>query len=71
MSSRYVNSPPAWQADLERAFRVLAALVRDEYPNNHSLAEIAEIWGDPSSADLAALGRVERELAELGVSVGQ
>ncbi len=31
---------------LERAFAALAALGRQEYSDAHSLAEIAEVWGD-------------------------
>jgi hypothetical protein len=31
---------------LERACAALAALVRQEYPDTYSLAEIAETWGE-------------------------
>lgn len=50
----------AENADLKAAFRVLAALVREEYPADHKLSEIAAIWGtNRSASDLEALRRVE------------
>jgi hypothetical protein len=45
---------------LERVVVVLARLVRDEYPDNYSLAEIAERWGGASKEDLEAV--IEWEL---------
>ena len=62
--------PAAWQADLEIAVKVLARLVRDEYPADHSLAEIAYIWGRGTREEVAALRRLEgqSELAPRAVN---
>lgn len=53
-------------ADEERDYRlaasVLAALVRDEYPSEYTLAEIASTWGNANPEQLAALERVEAHL---------
>lgn len=39
------GSAPPMLVVLERACAALAALVREEYPDGHTLAEIADIWG--------------------------
>ena len=41
--------------DLERALEALVQLVREEYPAHHSVAEIAEIWGQATPAQVEAL----------------
>lgn len=49
-------------AEWEAAFAALATLVRDEYPEGYSLAEIAERWGSSleiSPEQIAALRSLE------------
>ena len=41
--------------DLELAVEALVHLVREEYPARYSLAEIAEIWGQATPAQVEAL----------------
>jgi hypothetical protein len=56
--------PPDRLVTLELAVLVLAALVRQEYPDDLSLAEIARRWGHDRSPDhLAALAQIESDLA--------
>ncbi len=51
--------------DLRRATRVLATLVRDEYPRGYSLSQIAATWPPEGleDDDLIALRRVEDDLS--------
>jgi hypothetical protein len=44
---------------LERACSALAALVRKEYPDDYSLADIADIWGDATPEQVEALNLLE------------
>jgi hypothetical protein len=46
------------------ALDVLARLVRAEFPDERSLLEIAEIWGNATPAELDALRGLEAWLAE-------
>jgi hypothetical protein len=45
--------------DLQTALGVLVRLVRDEFPPERSLIEIARIWGNATPAELDALRSVE------------
>jgi hypothetical protein len=47
------------RGDRESTWHILAALVRDEYPDGLSLAEIARRWGDADVEAIAALERLE------------
>lgn len=49
----------------EGAVGLLATLVKDEYPSDHSLREVAETWGPhaPGADVLDALDRIEADLA--------
>lgn len=59
-------------ADLELAASALAALVRQEYPDSLSLAEIARRWGVGITPDqLAALASVENLAPEASLSVNE
>ena len=53
------------------ATEALAALVREEYPSDLTLSEIARIWGvGLTPAQLAALASVESDLpTEMGLGV--
>jgi hypothetical protein len=49
----------ALNADQIRAWKVLAKLVKDEYPGNLSLSEIAARWTSCDEETLAAISRIE------------
>lgn len=51
-------------SDREMIIAVLARLVRDEFPSGLSLAEIADIWGTTTEAEIVALRRYEASLLE-------
>lgn len=49
--------------DEQVALRVLSRLVRDEYPQDLSLAEIARTWGGATDEEVAAIERTTAALA--------
>jgi hypothetical protein len=62
MSGRYVKSADHGEAARDAcplALALLARLVRDEFPAERSLIEIADIWGNATPAELEALRAVE------------
>jgi hypothetical protein len=50
--------------DSALALDVLVRLVRGEFPQERSLVEIAEVWGDATTPELEALRSVEAWLGE-------
>jgi hypothetical protein len=54
-------------SDLEAAVVALSSLVRDEYPEGYSLAEIARTWGNATPAQLEALRVVDLRQAKWGI----
>ena len=53
--------PPPEELD-DPAVAVLIRLVRDEYPADMSLADIARTWGNATEAEVAALVALEDSL---------
>jgi hypothetical protein len=48
--------------DMQTTLGVLVRLVRDEFPPERSLIEIARIWGNATPAEMDALRSVEAML---------
>jgi hypothetical protein len=52
---RFARSTLLVEMRSKRAIRVLIRLVRQEYPQGRTLAEIADIWGNASEGERQAL----------------
>lgn len=45
--------------DYRLAVGILVGLVRAEFPSSHSLAEVAQVWGNATPEEVEALRRIE------------
>lgn len=60
---RELEAAVARANQLEKANGVLQRMVREEYPDGFSLAEIASTWGNATPEEIAALAGVPAESA--------